>query len=173
MNGNIYLSKKDTFSEFEKSSSGWFYGRMSPMQNIYTWIKLNDAGDTIYITNNITCDLNLHPEKYELSSLNEGNIYYIDRDYILSTVPDEYKGYNMIKTANDDKTNINLDFHFNLCSSTDVYIAYDHRISTPSWITSNYDNKSERIYVTDANLEYFNIWKRKQPVTAGCYYFWR
>ena len=114
------------------------------------------------------CALNLQPGNYELSNLNEGNQYYIDRPtYILVTVPDEYKGYNMIKTANDDKTNTNLDFHFNLCSSTDVYIAYDHRISTPSWITSNYDNKGERIYVTDANLKYFNIWKRKQPAQPG------
>ena len=122
------------------------------------------APEQIVFTN---CSLDLHPEKYELSSLNEGNIYYIDRDYILSTVPDEYKGYNMIRTANDDKTNTNVNLHFNLCSSTDVYIAYDHRISVPSWLSDDYDNTNETIEVTDANLQYFNIWKRKQPAQPG------
>ena len=61
----------------------------------------------------------------------------------------------------------NLNLHFNICNSADVYIAYDHRISTPSWITGNYINTGEKIYVTDSDLEYFNIWKRKTQTQPG------
>ena len=169
LNGNINLAKKNSFSDFEGSSSGWFHGKMSDDKNVYTWIKFSNPADTLYVTTD--CALDIHPVKYELSNLNETNKYYIDRDeYTLITIPDEYKGFYMIKTANDDKATLNLDLHFNICSSADVYIAYDHRISTPSWITGNYINTGEKIYVTDTNLEYFNIWKRTtQPgvITFG------
>ena len=169
LSSNVNLEKKNSYSAFEESSSGWFQGKMHDDQNVNTWIKFNDPTDTVYVTT--TCSLDLHPANYLLSNLKEGKNYYIDRDeYTLITIPDEYKGSYMIKTANDDKATLNLGFHFNICSSANVYIAYDHRIPTPLWITENYSNTGEKIYVTDANLEYFNIWKRTvQPgvVTFG------
>ena len=158
LSGNINLIEKNSFSDFEGSSLGWFQGKVSGNENIYTWIKFSDPADTIYV--NTACDLGLYPDNYELSNLNEGNKYYIDRDFTLTTVPDAYKGLNMIKTANENKTTTNLNLHFNLCSSSDVYIAYDHRLSTPSWITGNYQNTGEKIYVSDTDMGYFNIWKR-------------
>ena len=136
---------------------GKYYWSVQAIDNCFEGSQF--APEQIVFTN---CSLDLHPEKYELSSLNEGNVYYIDRDYILSTIPDVYKGYSMIKTANNDKAATNLDFHFNICGSTDVYVAYDHRISAPSWLSDDYDNTNETIEVTDGNLEYFNIWKLKQ-----------
>jgi Glycosyl hydrolases family 31 TIM-barrel domain/Glycosyl hydrolase family 31 C-terminal domain len=170
LNGNINLAKKNSFSDFEGSSSGWFHGKMSDDKNVYTWIKFSNPADTLYVTTD--CALDIHPVNYELSILNEGegNEYYIDRVYIPITIPEKYKGFYLIKTANGNKATTNLDLNFNICSSADVYIAYDHRISTPSWITDNYINTGEKIYVTDTNLEYFNIWKRTtQPgvITFG------
>ena len=55
-----------------------------------------------------------------------GNQYYVDRAYTLISVPNDYKGYYMIKTANNDKLKVNLNFHFDICTKADVYIAYDH-----------------------------------------------
>ena len=158
LNGSVNLAKKNSFSDFERSSSGWFNGRMNEGENIYTWIKFSDPVDTVYVTT--SCSLELHPVNYELSNLNEGNKYYIDREYTLTTIPDEYKDFYLIKTANDNKATLDLGLHFNICSNADIYIAYDHRISPPSWITYNYIYTTQKIYVTDANLKYFDIWKR-------------
>ena len=106
LSGNINLAKKNSFSDFEGSSSGWFHGKMSDDKNIYTWIKFSDPADTIYLTTD--CALDIHPVNYELSILNEGegNEYYIDRVYTPITIPEEYKSFYMIKTANDDKATI-------------------------------------------------------------------
>ena len=170
LNGNINLAKKNSFSDFEGSSSGWFHGKMADDKNVYTWIKFSDPADTVYVT--ISCNPDLYPVNYELSNLNEGNEYYVDREYTLTTIPDEYKNpdFYMIKTANDDKTTSNLDFHFNICNAANIYIAYDHRVSPPSWISSNYIETGEKIYVNDLYLEYFSIWERTtQPgiITFG------
>ena len=158
LNGNINLNKKNSFSDFENSSSGWFYGKISEGENIYTWIKFSSPSDTVYVNN--ACSLDLHPDNYEFSSLADGNEYYVDRTFTLTTIPAEYQGFNMIKTANADKETQNLDFHFNLCSQADIYIAYDHRLTAPSWLSSNYVNTEKKINVTDTDMEYFNIWKR-------------
>ncbi|MFZ1289758.1 MAG: TIM-barrel domain-containing protein [Melioribacteraceae bacterium] len=158
INGGINLMKKNTFAEFESSSSGWFHGKMTESDNVYTWIKFSNSANSVHVTTN--CALNLFPENYELSSLCEGNKYYVDRDYTITTMPDKYRNFNMIKTANADKQTSNLNFHFNLCRSADVYIAYDHRLTTPLWITTNYINTNEKIYVSDPYMNYFNIWEK-------------
>ena len=112
LSGNINLAKKNSFSDFEGSSSGWFHGKMSDDQNVYTWIKFSNPADTVYVTTD--CALDIHPVNYELSILNEGegNEYYIDRVYTPITIPEKYKGFYMIKTANEDKATTDLDLSF-------------------------------------------------------------
>ena len=146
-------------------TGGQYYWSVQAMDNNFEGSQF--APEHIVFTN---CSLDIHPDNYELSSLIEGNKYYVDRNYTLITVPDAYKGFNMIKTANDDKIKTNLDFNFNLCSSSDVYIAYDHLISIPSWITNHFIDTGDKIYVSDENLGYFDVWKRAtQPgiITFG------
>ena len=160
---NISLVKKYSFFDFENASSGWFQGQMNDSGNVYTWIKFSNPADTVYINN--ICNLNLYPLNYQLSSLNAGNGFYVDRTYVLTSVPDEYRGFNMIKTANDDKMKTGIDFHFNICSSADIYIAYDHSLaaSTPSWISDNYTKvEGKQIIGTGypPNDITFDIWKK-------------
>jgi hypothetical protein len=73
----------------------------------------------------------------------------------------------MIKTANNDKTTTNLDFHFNVCINADIYIAYDHRLSstTPSWITSSYTSTGKTITDNYSTPNNYDIWKKN--VTGG------
>ncbi|MCB0748739.1 MAG: hypothetical protein KDC90_14860, partial [Ignavibacteriae bacterium] len=168
LNGTINLTQKYSFADFETSPSGWFHGKISDENNIYTWIKFSNLVDTIYVSNN--CPLDLHPNNYETSFLNEGSKYYVDRAYTITSMPNNYRNFNMIKTANDDKKTINLDFYFNLCKSAEVYIAYDNRLTPPQWLANNYQNTNEKIYVSDPFLNYFNIWKRTtQPGTITFY----
>ena len=112
-NGGSTLAMKSSFSDFESDSSGWFHGKIADTANVYTWIKFSNPYDTVYIsTPSIS---NINPANYELSNLNIGNLYYVDRTYTLTSVPNEYKGYYMIKTANSDKMTANLNFHFDIC----------------------------------------------------------
>lgn len=164
LNGGISVPKKNSFTEFESSSSGWFRGQLRNGENIYTWIKISGTFDSIFV--NQTCALSLYPSNYQLSNLTSGNTYYVDRTYKLVSIPTRYQGLNMIKTANNDKSTVGLDFHFNVCCQSDIYIAYDHRATfIPAWITNNYVQTNETITVDDAYLAYFNIWKR--TVEAG------
>ena len=162
LSGNVNLQKKNSSAEFEGASSGWFHGRLHTGDSIYTWIKFSNAVDTVKVIN--TSISSIIPTTYELSKLNVGNKYYIDRDFTLTGIPDEYKGLFMIKTANNNKSTVNLDFHFNTCSSADIFIAYDHRLNAPGWIKNYYDSTGKKIYVNDSYVEYFNIWKKSVSV---------
>ena len=146
-------------------TDGQYYWSVQAIDNNFAGSKFAPE----QITSIFTCALDLHPVDYELSYLDEGNKYYIDRDFTLETIPNEYKGFYMIKTRNDDKKNTGLDFHFNLCSSADIYIAYDyHLTSPPSWLTSNYTNTGKIISVIDFFGEgHLDIWKSKQIVQPG------
>ena len=167
LNDNISLVEKNSFSEFESSSSGRFYGKLNSNENVYTWIKFTDPANTVNIRTT-SCALNLSPDNYAISNLNEGNEYYIDRDFTLTNVPDEFKGLTMIKTANDDKAVSNLGFHFNICSSADIYIAYDYRLTPPpSWLTDDYLITGEVISVSDGYGGHLDVWKSKQTIQPG------
>jgi hypothetical protein len=159
LSGSLSLQKKNSFAEFEGPSPGWFHGQIRSGENIYTWIKFSSPNDTVYVTTSSVSEIN--PQNYEVSKLIEGNKYYIDRDYVLDSIPDEFEGYYMIKTANNDKAAVGLDFHFNLCSRADLYIAYDQRISPPDWLTNNYNKTDKVITTTDPYFNNFDIWRGK------------
>ena len=57
-------------------------------ENIYTWIKFTNPADSVYVNTSISV---LSPINYELSKLNVGNKDYIDRTYLIISIPDEFK----------------------------------------------------------------------------------
>lgn len=74
-------------------------------------------------------------KNYVVSKLGIGGQYYIDRSYTISALPKYLINAEWIKTANDDKKYTNSDFlKFNLSKEADVYIAYDQRLTVPSWL---------------------------------------
>ena len=164
ISGGVKLQKKNTFTELETSASGWYFGSMSTGQNVYLWIKVSSAFDSIIVFNG--CSLNLVPTNYSQSGLIAGNQYYVDRTYTLTNIPIKYSGLKMIKTANADKMKVGLDFHFDVCTNGDVYVAYDRRLTTiPNWISSNYTLTDDTISVSDNLTGHFKVWKR--TVTPG------
>lgn len=62
---------------------------------------------------------------YDVAELDEGDTYYVDRDYIFGALPGFLRSLNGIRTANDDKTAPATDLEF-LCFSVEepvrVYI---------------------------------------------------
>jgi hypothetical protein len=165
---NVNLSKRNSFADFEGASSGWYHGKLREGENVYTWIKFSNSADTVKIITTSISDI--APNNYESSKLAEGHKYYVDREYTLMSIPDEYIGLSIIKTANNDKDAVGLDFHFNTCCYADIFIAYDHRLIAPSWLKNYYDSTENKIYVSDQYAEYFNIWKKSVspgPVILG------
>ncbi|MGE5806885.1 MAG: TIM-barrel domain-containing protein [Ignavibacteria bacterium] len=162
LSGNLNLQKKNSFTEFEEPSPGWYHGKLRDGEKVYTWIKFNSPTDSVFVATSSVSDIN--PTTYKLSKLNVGNEQYIDRGFKLSIIPDEYKGFNMIRTANNDKMTHNLGFQFNVCINADIYIAYDHRLAstTPSWITGSYSpiqGKTITDNYTTPNV--YDIWERQ------------
>ena len=89
---------------------------------------------------------NLSRSSYELSFVETGDTYYIDRDYQIASIPDTLESLLWIKTANDDKTNPDDEFlRFELKNRSNVIVAYDAEIQTkPDWL-AKWDRYPETI----------------------------
>ncbi len=79
---------------------------------------------------------NLNRPAYQLKHLAVGDIYYIDRDYTLSSIPTAMKDFLWIQTANDDKLSREENFlSFTLTQRSRIYVATDSRMaSLPKWL---------------------------------------
>ena len=104
----------------------------------------------------------LLPATYLKDYLDAGDEYYLDRSFVLVTIPAQYKDLLWIKTRNDDKQNRSDNFiSFTLTDSAIVYVAYDKSIVTlPSWLSSWTDTGDE-IITNDDNP--FRIYAREFP----------
>ncbi|MDZ7721625.1 MAG: choice-of-anchor D domain-containing protein [candidate division KSB1 bacterium] len=111
-------------------------------------------------TNIIT---NLSPGTYIADSLDEGDPYYIDRDYTISNIPAAFEKLLWIQTANDDKEETSNPFiSFDASRDVTVYIAYDGRaISKPSWITQQFSNTGQSIGVSEVKVERLYLWEKE------------
>ncbi|KKN04069.1 hypothetical protein LCGC14_1101360, partial [marine sediment metagenome] len=83
---------------------------------------------------------NTLPGNYEWSILAVGELVYIDRSYIFTSVPSELVGLNYLRTANNDKGSTG-GVSFDVNKQVTVFVAYDVRFSTdspptiPAWLT--------------------------------------
>ena len=101
---------------------------------------------------------------YALGRMTEGETFYTDRPYTLTSVPDFLEGARFIKTANNDKlrTDANL-LSVYLSGSAIAYLAYDPRSSAlPSWLIS-WTKTDEVIGTTDPGSEYFEVYTKLVP----------
>eukprot|EP01043_Picozoa_sp_COSAG02_P063958 COSAG02_NODE_9210_length_2288_cov_1.258566_1_plen_376_part_00 len=100
--------------------------------------------------------------------LNE--IYYTDREYILTDLPDFLHGLQGVKTPNDDKNSPADDLQwlcFDISQRAAVYILYDRRVSDsgnspPAWLsgpTSLFTNEHiATVGTTDSNMGFYNLY---------------
>lgn len=114
------------------------------------------------LVDNIT---SLSGKTYELGeNFDMGSKQYIDRNYTLASVPVTVKGAKYIRTANNDKQDIQnnfLTFHTNVPST--VYVAHDNRLSQkPTWLLG-FTQTTDTIYAPGAG----NFTLYKKDFTAG------
>jgi len=109
----------------------------------------------------------------ELSAVfEEGDTYYMNRDYVISLVPDDVlnevaeKEAYWIKTSNDDKNNANENqLTFEVDASVVIYIAYDRRAAIPpDWVTEAFEDMEVDLVTTDIPL---GVWRSMEEFPAG------
>ena len=93
--------------------------------------------------------------------------YYTDRDYLLTKVPEHYRGMESIKTPNDDRNRIDASSYlkFEMPYDATVYVAYDSRASRmPDWM-SGFVFTGETIETSLSTQPYLKVYGK--PFRAG------
>jgi len=102
------------------------------------------------------------PASYQVAGLVVGDTYYIDRTYVLSSIPPAYAGLCWIETANNDKHSTGDAFlTFGVDQDVTVYVAYDSRgtFGNPG---GGWTDTGDSVGTTDVTL---NLWS--QTFSAG------
>jgi photosystem II stability/assembly factor-like uncharacterized protein len=99
------------------------------------------------------------PSTYVPAYLNVGDNYYIDRHYIITSIPDELQNLLWIKTANNDKhATSERVVSFTVNKDVAVYVGYDRSFPDfPQWLSS-WENTGLQIRVSDG-IEGFEVFK--------------
>ena len=116
---------------------------------------------TLFVTIIASAQVNiLSPANYATAYLNEGDTYYIDRAFTITSIPSEFDGLLWIKTGNNDKSNTDEQFlQFTLGQNAVVYIAYDERIQNkPDWLTLNFSQTGHAIGISDPFAGSLHVW---------------
>lgn len=94
-----------------------------------------------------------------MSHLEVGKPYYIDRNYVVTHVPRELTKSKMIMTSNNDRENTSTRYlTLQLTEAAFVYIAYDSRaLSVPYWLSSKFTKTGLNVGVSE-NAENLNVW---------------
>lgn len=110
------------------------------------------------------------PYKVGEGGLKVGSKYYIDRDYIVNTIPKDLEGALWIMTANDDKNSVGEEFlRFTVNVPVIVWLAHDSRGEEekggkpPEWLSADKGwekHPDMKIDVTDTNMGFFILWSK-------------
>lgn len=121
-------------------------------------------------------------KQYKLGDkgIDVGTVYYIDRSYVVNTIPKDLKGSTFIMTANDDKNSTGAEFlKFTVNTNVEVWLAHDSRGEKekggipPEWLSekNGWTKHPDMIMeVSDTNMGFFIFWSKefkKGQVTIG------
>ncbi len=102
----------------------------------------------------------LSPNNYKQNLLEEGNTYYVDRDWVLMSIPEVLKDGVWIMTSRSNRTNQSDEYlSFKVDRRVDVYVAYDSSARQyPQWLNA-YTLTNLVIRTTDG-ISDFKVFKR-------------
>ncbi|MBN1479103.1 T9SS type A sorting domain-containing protein [candidate division KSB1 bacterium] len=145
-------------------SAGWYW-RVRATNGV-------DYSDWSDLGRFYTMDMpDVHVEKpldYVLACLEEGDQYYIDRDFVITGIPENLENLLWMKTANDDQYSTASSLvQFRLDNPTRVYVVYDHRANyKPAWLNSQFSKTSYSITVSD-DASPMEVWQK--DYSSGTY----
>jgi hypothetical protein len=108
------------------------------------------------------------------NGLKAGERPYSDRRFTFASVPSALQGQTFLRTRNDDKNasagSSNF-LSFRLAADAVVYVAHDHRIPRPRWLSSSFtDSGLELVTDEDGARRRFRVYRRSYgagTVTLG------
>ncbi len=102
---------------------------------------------------------------YEISKLNEGETFFTDRPYTVTSVPEFLQGASFIKPPNDDKS-LTTSGNFMtvyLKEPAIAYVAYDPRSTQlPAWL-SDWTKTDLTIGTTDPGSPFYEVYSKRVP----------
>ena len=95
-----------------------------------------------------------------ISYADVGRPYYVDRNYVITAVPDDLLRTKLIMTANNDRTLTDSRFLIiQLSKSALVYVAYDDDAqAVPNWLDANF-MKTDRYLGVSESSNRLRLWK--------------
>jgi len=105
---------------------------------------------------------NLVPSNYQVTNFNVGSTIFIDRTYTISLMPTKYQGYQGIRTANNDKDNASLDFHFTISDPAEIYICLVDGLSPTTSLLTGFVDTGDNITTNDPSPNY-NVFHKVYP----------
>jgi hypothetical protein len=98
-----------------------------------------------------------------MQNLQVGDTQYSDRSFTFTSVPSNVRGAEWIQTANDSKSSTSSTIAtFTVTQNATVYVAFDDRASTPSWLSGWSDSGMNLV-----NSEPVTFSLRSKSYTAG------
>lgn len=120
-----------------RSSFSVFVGKDRRLKIISPTYNL-PPGDT-YLTDGPVSVTLIAPVNYKLKSLTNGDQYYLDRTYTISSIPGSLSGKIFIVGNDADLMNTNLSFvQFETSDTARISVFIDSNATRPSWLNSNY-----------------------------------
>ena len=100
----------------------------------------------------------------QLNTLDVGRLYYLDRNYKITQMPDELRHLRAVLTANNDRERTDSEFlRIHLSQPACLYVAYDSRAdSPPYWLTSRFERTSLSLGVNESAGQ-LDLWKAHFP----------
>ncbi len=148
---NVFNIYKKDFQDGQIVLGGNYGGMDDNMYQVFV-VPHATKGNILAVMNRTT---------YQTAHVNEGDNYYIDRDYTVASIPDTLKDLVWLKTANDDKTVDDEEFlKLYLKESALVHVAYDARVKNlPSWLDEW--SELEDTQIVDSRGMKFDIYQKE------------
>lgn len=100
------------------------------------------------------------------TNIQTGNTLYGDRTFTIAALPSAYVGSSWIRTANDSKGySGNPVATFKVTQNVDVYVAYDDRLTTPSWM-SGWTDTGDNMTDSYSPATVFSLYKKSYTANS-------
>jgi len=119
---------------------------------------------------------NFNKGKYEVLDLEEGTLFFTNREYLVTVIPEKYLGMTFIRTANDpvnQDQQREFEISFDIDREADIYVAYDSRIElndpAHDWIKNDYIKTGDDVTLAGAGHAPtpWNVYKSKKSFPKG------
>ena len=125
----------------------------------------------------VTDPVSSEGEEFVVGVMEEGGIFWHDREYTMTGIPEEYLDLTKIMSSADSLGTLDHEWTFEIDRPAYVYIAFDSRFPRPEdrdqnpkeWFDEAFDDTGKSLFLDAPHpsvVEYF-IYKSKEPYPSG------